>query len=88
MKKTTYYCDTCEKEVGGEYELYQAGLAIHKGSKNPVTCWLHVCEECIKETGFDPDGRDSSNSSNMGKSYKNWFKWIKDFLKSGEGKAE
>lgn len=77
MNKTIYFCDVCEKEVD-QWSLYKVAMAIHKEQETPISIYLDTCEECVKETGFNPiRGNSYNNNRSVEQGYKVWFKWFK-----------
>jgi hypothetical protein len=81
MNKTIYYCDVCEKETEQD-SLYKVAMAIHKDLKTPISVYIDTCEDCVKETGFNPNhGNSYNNNLSVEKGHKNWFKWFKKSYK-------
>lgn len=76
MKKTSYFCDVCEKETEKQ-TMFLVKMAIHTDKEVPVKCSLDVCEECLKETGFVPShGNSYNNNKRTEQGYSIWLKWF------------
>ena len=77
MKEIIYTCDVCGKKMN-ESSPYEVNMSIYKTNEKIVSCWLEVCDECLKETGFEPShGNSTNNERRTEKGYIIWSKWFK-----------
>jgi len=75
--KTIYICDVCEDEMS-KVDKHQVAMAVHKDNDTPISVRLDVCENCLRETGFDPNhGNSTNNHDSVKRRPSVWFKWFK-----------